>query len=176
MSTKTSPGNFFEDFKKGAKLVHSVPRTITEGDAALYIGLTGDRYPLHCSAEFARSLGYQRETINDLLLFHMVFGKTVNDVSLNAIANLGYAALRFLRPAYPGDTVHSISEVLGKKENSDGKTGVVWVRTSGSNQRGELLLQFCRWVMVRKKNPEASSGENSAPDLPTLVEPNQLVI
>ena len=98
---KTNPGNFFEDFKRGAKLVHAVPRTITEGDASLYIGLTGDRSPLYSSAEFARSLGYRREPINDLLVFHMVFGKTVNDVSLNAVANLGYAAVRFLEPVYP---------------------------------------------------------------------------
>jgi 2-methylfumaryl-CoA hydratase len=133
---KTNPGNFFEDFVAGAKLVHAVPRTITEGDQSLYVGLTGDRYPLHCSAEFARSLGYRRETVNDLLAFHMVFGKTVNDVSLNAVANLGYAAVRFLEPVYPGDTVRSVSEVIGKKENKSGENGVVWVKSTGTNQRG----------------------------------------
>src|SRR5262245_46816731 len=116
MTTKTSPGNFFEDFQRGAKLVHAVPRTITEGDAALYVGLTGDRYPLHCSAEFARSLGYRRETINDLLVFHMVFGKTVNDVSLNAVANLGYAAVRFLEPVCPGGTGRPGAAAMGNKE------------------------------------------------------------
>src|SRR5690606_3476557 len=125
----------------GASLVHAVPRTVTEGDQALYIGLTGDRYPLHCSAEFARSLGYQRETVNDLLTFHTVFGKTVNDVSLNAVANLGYAGVRFLRPVYPGDTLRSVSEVVGKKENTSGANGIVWVKTTGTNQRGECVLE-----------------------------------
>ena len=100
MAVKTNPGNYFEDFEVGSELVHAVPRTITEGDQSLYIGLTGDRYPLHCSAEFARTLGYERETVNDLLTFHMVFGKTVNDVSLNAVANLGYASVKFLAPVY----------------------------------------------------------------------------
>ncbi|MBW1875793.1 MAG: MaoC family dehydratase, partial [Deltaproteobacteria bacterium] len=147
---KTNPGNFFEDFEVGAQLVHAVPRTITEGEAA--------RYPLHCSAEFARSLGYPRETINDLLVFHIVFGKTVNDVSLNAVANLGYAGLRFLVPVYAGDTMRSISEVLGKKENSNGKTGVVWVKTVGTNQRGETVLEFYRWVMVNKRDPSTPTG------------------
>ena len=80
----------------------------------MYIGLTGSRYPLHCSAEYARSLGHPRETINDMLTFHIVFGKTVNDVSLNAVANLGYASVRFLRPVYPGDTLRSVSTVVGK--------------------------------------------------------------
>src|SRR5438552_18527997 len=121
MPIKTNPGNFFEDFETGKTLVHAVPRTLTEGDCAMYIGLTGDRYPLHCSAEYARTLGYERETVNDLLVFHIVVGKTVNDVSLNAFPNLGYAGLRLLAPGYPGDTLRSITEVIGKKENDNGQ-------------------------------------------------------
>jgi 2-methylfumaryl-CoA hydratase len=173
---KTNPGNFFEDFEVGGELVHAVPRTITEGEAALYIGLTGSRYPLHCSAEFARSLGHPRETIDDLLVFHIVFGKTVNDVSLNAVANLGYAGVRFLAPVYPGDTLRSVSKVLGKKENSDGKTGVVWVKTVGSNQRGQSVLEFHRWVMVNKRDPSTPTGADDRPVVPKEVAPADLVV
>jgi len=173
---KTNPGNFFEDFEVGSELVHAVPRTITEGEAAMYIGLTGSRYPLHCSAEFARSLGQPRETINDLLVFHIVFGKTVNDVSLNAVANLGYAAVRFLSPVYPGDTLRTVSKVLGKKENSNGKTGVVWVKSVGTNQRGETVLEYCRWVMVHKRDPSTPTGAKDQPEMPTEVAPSELVV
>ena len=173
---KTNPGNFFEDFEVGSELVHAVPRTITEGEAAMYIGLTGSRYPLHCSAEFARSLGHPRETINDLLVFHVVFGKTVNDVSLNAVANLGYAAVRFLSPVYPGDTLRTVSKVLGKKENSNGKTGVVWVKSVGTNQRGETVLEYCRWVMVHKRDPSTPTGANDQPEMPKEVTPSELVV
>ena len=173
---KTNPGNFFEDFEVGAELVHAVPRTITEGEGAVYIGLTGSRYPLHCSAEFARSLGYPRETVNDLLVFHIVFGKTVNDVSLNAVANLGYAGVRFLRPVYPGDTLRSISTVVGKKENSNGKTGVVWVKTVGTNQRDEPVLEYYRWVMVNKRDPSTPTGAADRPEMPKEVVPADLVV
>lgn len=176
MAAKTNSGNFFEDFKVGARLVHAVPRTITEGDCALYVGLTGDRYPLHCSAEYARSLGYERETVNDLLVFHIVFGKTVNDVSLNAVANLGYAAVRFLRPVYPGDTLRSVSEVLGKKENKSGTNGIVWVKTVGTNQRGESVLEYCRWVMVNKRDPSTPTGAADSPAMPKEVAPGELVV
>ena len=176
MAAKTNPGNFFEDFQRGAKLVHAVPRTITEGDQALYIALTGDRYPLHCSAEFARSLGYQRETVNDLLTFHVVFGKTVNDVSLNAVANLGYASVRFLAPVYPGDTLRTVSEVLGKKENKSGENGVVWVRSTGTNQRGEKVLEFYRWVMVNKRDPKTPTGASDSPELPRQVNAQDLAL
>jgi 2-methylfumaryl-CoA hydratase len=176
MALKTTPRNYFEDFRSGDQLVHAVPRTITEGDCALYIGLTGDRYPLHSSAEYARSLGYERETVNDLLVFHMVFGKTVNDVSLNAVANLGYAGLRFLAPVYPGDTVRSVSEVLGKKENASGQNGIVWVRTTGTNQRNETVLEYVRWVMVNKRDASTKTGANDKPDVPAQVAPESLVV
>jgi 2-methylfumaryl-CoA hydratase len=176
MTAKTNPGNFFEDFETGATLTHAVPRTISVGDQSLYIGLTGDRYPLHSSAEFARSLGYERETVNDLLAFHMVFGKTVNDVSLNAVANLGYAGVHFRGPVYPGDTVRTVSEVLGKKENRNGKTGIVWVHSTGTNQRGETVLEWNRWVMVNKKDPATPTGANDTPVMPKEVSPAELAI
>ena len=173
---KTDPGRFFEDFETGETLVHAVPRTVSEGDQALYIALTGDRSPLHCSAEYARSLGYQRETVSDLLVFHLVFGKTVDDVSLNAVANLGYAGLRFLQPVYPGDTLRSVSEVLGKKENSSGETGIVWVRTTGTNQRDEVVLEYTRWVMVHKKDPATPTGAADRPDVPGAVAVEDLLV
>lgn len=176
MALKTNAGNFFEDFVAGATLTHAVPRTITEGDCALYIGLTGDRFALHSSAEYARSLGYQRETVNDLLVFHVVFGKTVNDVSLNAVANLGYAGLRFLAPVYPGDTLRSVSKVLGKKENKSGDSGIVWVTTTGTNQRGEPVLEYTRWVMVNKRDASTPTGANDKPETPAFVQPSELVV
>ena len=132
--------------------MHATPRTVTEGDMALYVALTGSRFPLHSADTFAQDLGYEGATIDDVLAFHVVFGKTVPDISLNAVANLGYAAGRFGEPVYPGDTLSSVSEVIGLKENSNGKTGTVYVRSIGVNQRGEMVLDYCRWVMVRKRD------------------------
>lgn len=179
---KTNPGRFFEDFTVGSTLVHAVPRTLTEGDQALYIALTGDRRPLHCSAEFARTLGFRRETVNDWLVFHTVFGKSVTDVSLNAVANLGYAEVRFLAPVYPGDTLRSVSEVIGLKQNSSGKTGIVWVRTVGTNEHDEVVLSFVRWVMVNKRDVDSVAPDaivpTTAPDVPSseLVVPEFLTL
>jgi len=175
-TTKTNEGNFFEDFQVGDVLDHPIPRTLNDGDAALYLALTGDRYPLHCDAEFARQLGYRRETINDLLVFHIVFGKSVGDVSLNAVANLGYADVRFLRPVYAGDTLIAQSTVTGLKETSSGATGIVYVQTRGSNQRGHRVLEFNRWVMVNKRDPGTRSGIDQAPDLPESVPVERLPV
>ena len=103
--SKTRAGNFFEDFRVGQEIRHATPRTIGEGDAALYMALTGSRFLQHCSDPFARSHGLPRAPVEDLLAFHIVFGKTVPDISLNAVANLGYADGRFLSLVYPGDTL-----------------------------------------------------------------------
>jgi 2-methylfumaryl-CoA hydratase len=149
--SKTNPGNYFEDFSVGQVLHHATPRTITEGDIALYTALYGMRFAVQSADSFAMDIGYEAAPIDDFLVFHMVFGKTVPDISLNAVANLGYADCKFVQPVYPGDTVSTTSKVIGLKENSNGKTGVVYVRSTGRNQIGEIVLDYVRWVMVRKK-------------------------
>ena len=95
--TKTSAGNFFEDFRLGQTLRHATPRTVTVGDVALYTALFGARFAVQSSTAFAKAIGYPRAPIDDLLVFHIVFGKTVPDISLNAVANLGYAGCRSWR-------------------------------------------------------------------------------
>ncbi|MCA2999080.1 MAG: MaoC family dehydratase N-terminal domain-containing protein [Rhodocyclaceae bacterium] len=148
---RPATGYFFEDYAVGQKFVHAIPRTITHGDTALYQALTGSRNPLHCSEPFAQSLGYPTTPVDDLLVFHIAFGKTVPDVSYNAVANLGYAECRFVQPVFVGDTLRAESEVVGLKPNSNGKTGVVYLRSNGYNQRDELVLTWVRWVMVHRQ-------------------------
>ena len=171
---KTGTGNFFEDFRIGQVIVHATPRTITTGDVALYLGLFGARFAVQSSDAFARAIGYPRAPIDDLLVFHVVFGKTVPDISLNAVANLGYAACRFLAPVYPGDTLNAVSEVIGLKENSSRKTGIVFVRSTGLNQDGTKVLEYVRWVMVRKRDEKAQAGGDHVPRLPEAVLPSTL--
>jgi len=174
--SKSNKGNFFEDFSLGQVLRHAAPRTLTDGDAALYIGLTGSRYALFSSDAFAQDLGLRQAPVDPLLIFHTVFGKTVADISLNAVANLGYAEGRFLAPVHAGDTLSATSEVIGLKENANGKTGVVYVRTTGTNQHGDPVLTYCRWVMVNKRNAAAPAPPPSAPDLAEAVAPADLVL
>jgi 2-methylfumaryl-CoA hydratase len=174
--TKTNAGHFFEDFSLGQILTHATPRTATAGDRALYLALTGTRFALSSSDPFAASLGYPRAPLDDLLAFHLVFGKTVPDISLNAIANLGYASCIFKAPLYDGDTVTAESRVIGLKENSNRKTGVVYVRSLGRNQRGEAVLDYVRWVMVRKRDPSSPAPDPVVPELPDAVPAGDLVV
>lgn len=173
---KTNPGRFFEDYRIGDVIRHAVPRTVSGGERALYHALYPARGALYSSDAFARSCGLPASPLDDLIVFHTVFGKTVPDISLNAVANLGYAEGRFLRPVYPGDTLASQSEVIGLKQNSNGKSGVVYVRTTGMNQRGEPVLEYVRWVMVRKRDLDAPAPEVLVPDLAKAVDVSDLVI
>jgi 2-methylfumaryl-CoA hydratase len=171
---KTNRGRFFEDFRLGETLVHATPRTVTEADATLYSALYGSRFAVQSSDEFAKRIGYPRAPLDDLLVFHVVFGKTVPDISLNAVANLGYAECRFLRPVFAGDTLTAISEVIGLKENSNGKTGVVYVRSTGRDQEGRPVLDYVRWVMVKKGDETARADADHVPGLAAAVAPDEL--
>lgn len=172
---KTNPGRFFEDYRLGEVIRHAVPRTVGAGERALYHALYPARGALYSSDEFARSVGLSASPLDDLVAFHTVFGKTVPDISLNAVANLGYAEGRWLKPVWPGDTLRSESEVIGLKETSSGATGVVWVRTRGLNQHGEAVLEYVRWVMVRKRRREVEVPV-SVPELAAVVDPGALVV
>ena len=169
-------GWFFEDYAVGQRFGHATPRTITAGDAALYIALTGARQPVHCAETVARALGHASCPVDDLLAFHIAFGKTVPDISYNAVANLGYAGLRFLEPVYAGDTLTAQSEVIGLKQNSSGTSGVVYVASRALNQHGREVISWARWVMVGKRDAASPAPATVVPDLPREVPPSQLVV
>lgn len=172
--SKAKTGNYFEDFRIGQVLVHATPRTITHGDVALYNGLYGPRFAVQSADTFAQAIGYPRAPVDDLLAFHVVFGKTVPDISLNAVANLGYAECRFLAAVYPGDTLQATSEVIGLRENANKTSGVVYVRTIGRNQGGRAVLEYVRWVMVRKRDKASPAPETVIPKLAEHVDPQSL--
>lgn len=157
MSSKSQSGRFYEDFTIDETIHHATPRTMTEADATLYLALTGSRFAEQCSLPFAKANGLERCPIDELLAFHIVFGKSVPDISLNAVANLGYADVHFHQLVYPGDTLTSASKVIGKKEISSGKAGIVYVHTIGTREDGSTAIDFIRWVMVKKRNVDIRS-------------------
>lgn len=172
--TKVNSGRYFEDFTLGEVIHHATPRTITAGDSSLYLALTGARNPLHCSEPFAQSLGLPHTPVDDLLAFHIAFGKTVPDISVNAVANLGYAEVQFHQPVFVGDTLTTRSEVIGLKQNTSGKSGIVWVRSSTVNQNDTTVLSWVRWVMVHKRARQTEAPTATIPTLADHVAPAAL--
>ena len=124
-------------------LEHATPRTLTAGDAALYMGLYGPRFAVQSSDAFAHAIGYPRSPARRPPRVPHGVRQDRADISLNAIANLGYAECRFLRAVYPGDTLEAASEVIGLRENANRASGVVYVRTTGRNERGDTCSSTC---------------------------------
>ncbi|MDC1297106.1 MaoC family dehydratase [Octadecabacter sp.] len=174
--TKTNAGHFLEDYTIGQTFRHGPLRTVGAGERALYQALYPTRFGLSVSDPLAQFLGLPRAPLDDMIVFHKVFGATVPDISLNAVANLGYADIRWLRPVYPDDSLGAVTEVIGLKQNSNSKTGIVWVRTVGINAAGEDVLSFVRWVMVRKRDVDAPSPTTVVPDLPDHVPAAELAV
>ncbi len=176
MASKTHSGNYFEDFRLGQEIRHATPRTVSEGDVAVYQGLFGPRFALQSAATFAESLGFERTPIESVLAFHMVFGRTVPDISLNATANLGYAGGRFGAPLFAGDTVSVTTRITGLKQNSSGRNGVVYVHSEGVNQHGENVMAFDRWVLVPKRDADAPPPDTVIPALEDAVPAEEFVV
>ena len=144
-------GRFFEDYVVGDIIIHATPRTLTEADASLYTAIYPTRFALQSSKEFAKNCGLKDRPLDDLIVFHTIFGKTVPDISINAVANLGYGEDKFSNIVFSGETLSVESEIIGLKQNSNGKTGIVYVKTIGRNSSGKTILDYKRWVMVKKR-------------------------
>lgn len=173
---KNFPSRYFEDYHEGLEIPHAIPRTVTLGDVALYGAVTGSRFALHSSESFARAVGYEAMPLDDILVFHISFGRSVPDLSLNAIANLGYAGCVFGAPVFAGDTITAHSVITGVKENSNGKTGTVWVQTKARNQKGELVLSYHRWLMMRKRDNASPAPAPSIPQVPKEVTKDEFIL
>ena len=169
-------GRFFEDYAVGDVITHATPRTLTEADASLYISIYPTRFALQSSAEFARNCGLKDRPLDDLIVFHTVLGKTVPDISINAVANLGYSEGKFSNMVFSGETLSVKSEIIGLKQNSSGKTGIVYVKTEGQNSSGETVLEYKRWVMVKKRFVGVEDTPSNLPHLKTSLDGSELNI
>lgn len=142
-------GRCFEEFEIGAIYKHWPGRTITEADDTQFCMLTMNHHPLHIDAYYAELTQFKQRVVVGPLVFSIVLGMTVEDVSGKAIANLEFEQVKHLRPTFHGDTVYAETRVLEKhltKSNPD--RGIVEVETIGYNQRGENVLSFTRKVLV----------------------------
>jgi acyl dehydratase len=142
-------GRCYEEFEIGALYKHWPGRTITEYDDTLFCMLTMNHHPLHIDANYAEDTQYRQRLVVGSLVFSIVLGMSVEDVSGKAIANLEFESVKHLAPTFHGDTIYAETTVLAKKLSaSRPERGIVTVETIAYNQRGETVLSFTRSVMV----------------------------
>jgi acyl dehydratase len=151
MPSREAFGRDYEDFEIGAVYKHWPGRTVTEFDDTLFTLLTMNQHPLHIDAHYAAQTQFGQRVVVGPLVFSIVVGMTVADVSGRAIANLEFEEVKHLAPTFHGDTLYAETTVLDKWETSKPDRGVVRVATRGYNQRGETVLTFRRKVLVPKR-------------------------
>lgn len=151
-------GRFLDDFKVGDVYKHWPGRTVTDADNTQFSLLTMNRHPAHCDAAFAARTEFGKPLVNSGLTLAIVLGMTVDDVSINSIANLGWKEIRLLAPVFPGDTIYARTEVLDVRESkSRPGQGIVTTRTEGLKQDGTVFMSFERMSLVPRRPAEAAA-------------------
>lgn len=146
-------GNYYEDFEVGTVITHSLSKTVFESDNNLFSLLTMNYHPVHTNLDYAQNNQHKQILVVGTLVFSLVVGFTVPDISGKAIANLGYEEVRHLAPTFIGDTLYARTTILSKRESSSKQDrGIVYVETIGYNQRGEDIISFKRKVLVKKRS------------------------
>ncbi len=149
---KSCFGNYFEDFSPNDVIKHSLSKTIFESDNNLFSLLTMNHHPIHTNADYAAKSQQGQILVVGTLVFSVVVGITVPDISGKAIANLGYEKIEHIRPVFVGDTLYAETKILKCRESeSKNDRGIIYVETKAFNQREELVLRFRRYVLVLKR-------------------------
>ena len=147
------PGRFFDEWKVGDRVVHSLSRTVTETDNVLISTLTHNPQPMHLDHEAAAKSEFGKPLINSIFTFGLMIGVSVEDTTLGTlVANLGYDALKFPNPVFAGDTLRSETECLAARESkSRPNAGIVTWAHRSFNQRNELVCECTRTALIQKK-------------------------
>src|SRR5437588_4500851 len=147
--TDTRRGRFFEDFKVGDVYRHAIGRTLSETDNTWFTLLTCNTNEIHFNADYAARTEFGRPLMNCCLSLSLVTGLSVEDLSQNIVANLGWDKVTLPAPVFAGDTIYAESEVLeaGPSKSRPGQ-GIVRVRTKGFKQDGTVVIEFERTVLV----------------------------
>ena len=145
-------GRVFEDFEVGDIYEHPLGRTVTQADNIWFTCVTMNTNPIHFDSEYASRTEFKRPLVNSCFTLALVTGQSVIDLTVNAVANLGWDEVRLPNPLFEVDTVYARSEVLSVRESkSRPKVGVVTVKTSGLNQHGATVIEFTRTFMIWKR-------------------------
>ena len=146
-------GRYYEDFIVGDVYRHWPSKTITEAEDHLFCDITMNHHPLHSDRWYAEEeTQFKQNVVVGNLVYSLVLGMSVADISGKAIANLEVESLKHMKPTFHGDTIRAETLVLEKVESaSRPDRGIVTVETRGMNQRGEEVCYFRRKVMVPKR-------------------------
>ncbi len=145
-------GLYFEDFEIGQQF-KSPARTITEADIVAFAGLTGDYNPLHTDEVWVKeNTPFTGRIAHGLLgvCYTVGLGSRLGTFDGTVLAFLGLE-WKFTTPIYIGDTIHQVQEVATKRATSKADRGIVWFNVKVYNQKGEVVQEGKRTLMMKTK-------------------------
>lgn len=143
-------GLYFDEFEVGQTLTHSLSKTIFESDNNLFSLLTMNHHPVHTNVDYASRNQHGQLLVVGTLVFSLVVGMTVPDISGKAIANLGYEDIKHLNPVFVNDTLYARTTIIDKKvSTTKNDRGIVYVETIGYNQHNQDVISFRRKVLIK---------------------------
>lgn len=145
-------GNYYESFTKGAIVEHALSKTIFESDNNLFSLMTMNHHPVHLNLDYVKNHQHKQILVVGTLVFSLVVGMTVPDISGKAVANLEYESIKHLAPVFINDTIYAKTTILDKWLTSNKNRGIVYVETIGYNQKGESVISFKRKVLIPSNN------------------------
>src|SRR3954463_3063685 len=148
-------GRYLEEFEVGAVYKHWPAKTVTETEDHLFCLLTMNHHPLHVNDVYAKASQQGRNVVVGPLVYSIMLGMSVSDVSGKAIANLQTEELSHPAPVFHGDTLYVESEVLEvRPSKSKPDRGIVKVKTDAYKQDGTLVATFKRAVLVPRRDDQ----------------------
>jgi len=152
MEIKKEFGMYLEEFNAGDIIKHAKTKTILESDNNLFSLLTMNHHPVHLDVEFCKNHQHRQILVVGTLVFSLVVGLTVSDISGKAIANLDYEKIEHTQPVFIGDTLRAETDIIEVKlSRSKPDRGIVYVETRAYNQHNDCVLVFRRHVLVQKR-------------------------
>ena len=160
MITSANRQNYYEDLTLGKVLHHHWGRTVYACDNIIFCSDTLQYDPKYFNVEYARSVGYADIPIHPLLVFNIVGGMTVEDLSEGGGLFLGIDRMNIIKPVYAGDTLTSSSEIVERRLSKTKQGfGIITWRTSGKNQHGETVIEFDKTNLLRCRNQDSDARE-----------------
>ena len=156
-SARPHTGKWFEELTPGLVIPHAIRRTLTESDNVSFTTMTMNPAWLHLDFDYATNeTEFGRPLVNSMLTVAVVIGISVHETTLGTtVANLGFREVTFPAPVFHGDTIYAETEVLSKRESkSKPDRGIIRLKQTGRNQKGEVIVELERTVLFLKRPTE----------------------
>lgn len=164
MSDIVQRGLYYDELEVGARYLHRPGRTATEVDNVLFSSLTMNAQALHLDTAFSETQPFGQRLMNSMWTLATMVGASVTQITQGTlVAQLGLTDISFPAPLFHGDTLSTETEIVDKRLSASRPgQGIVTMRHTGRNQRGEVVALATRTALMWCTPQAGEPGEGNA--------------